>query len=71
VPPIPENFQNKQRFTHGATVLASPEQVAEFLDSMHARKDLVQWREERMRTLKEQEQACGFSVLLNCINMFE
>ena len=55
VPPIPESVQQKQKLTYSTTVLASPEQVAEFLDSMHERKDLVQWREERMKVLKEQE----------------
>lgn len=55
IPPIPESVHNKQKITYSTTVLANPEQVAEFLDSMHERKDLVQWREERTKVLREQE----------------
>lgn len=55
VPPIPESARQKQSFTYSTTVLANPVQVAEFLDSMHARKDLVRWREERVQALRTLE----------------
>jgi len=67
IPPIPESVHNKQKLTYSTTVLASPEQVAEFLDSMHARKDLVQWREERMKVLREQEKVSSVARISHFI----
>ena len=60
VPPVPESVRQKQSFIYSTTVLASPEQVAEFLDSMHARKDLVAWREERVKVLRMLEEVKCF-----------
>lgn len=60
VPPVPESVRQKQSFMYSTTVLANPEQVAEFLDSMHARKDLVAWREERVIALRMLEKVKYF-----------
>jgi hypothetical protein len=55
VPPLPESKDHSCGASSGP-LLASPEQILEFLESMIDRKELVGWREERIVALRRQEE---------------
>lgn len=56
VPPATESTNRRSAGKHSSTILASPKQTLEYLDSMQERKDLVAWREEHTRVLRRKEE---------------
>jgi len=57
LPPGAEGFTDDAFATGGgAAVLASPQQILDYLEGMHERRELVAWREDRTRALRLHEQ---------------